>query len=153
MWATRAMQKRLSHFNPMPRFNSYRYEFTAQPAGTHWYHSHTGFQREEGLYGPVIIRLPSELDIHSQLYDHDLSAHTFVLSDWYPEQAANRFQEMNHRRNPTMQPLQPLSGLINGKTKRYEVTNVDIRYSNALQNLPRLTWTYFSLYSGTERTV
>ena len=101
--------------------NCFRYEFTAHPAGTHWYHSHTGLQRDEGLYGAVIVRLPTEMEVHRQQYDYDLSEHTMIITDWYPQPATNRFLEMNHRRNPALQPLLPFSGLINGKTKKYEV--------------------------------
>ena len=35
------------------------YEFTAEPAGTHWYHSHHGAQRSDGLHGALIV-LPKE---------------------------------------------------------------------------------------------
>ena len=100
----------------------HRYEFKADPAGTHYYHSHSGTQREEGLYGAVIVRQPLDDEVHSQLYDHDKSEHTFIVTDWYPQPGYNRFLEINHRRDTKIQALQPLSGLINGKTRRYEVS-------------------------------
>lgn len=31
------------------------YKFKANELGTHWYHSHSGVQRTEGLYGPLIV--------------------------------------------------------------------------------------------------
>jgi len=31
------------------------YEFTATPAGTHWYHSHSGTQYADGQYGALIV--------------------------------------------------------------------------------------------------
>ena len=33
-----------------------RYIFRANPPGTHWYHSHTLFQRDEGIVGALIVR-------------------------------------------------------------------------------------------------
>ncbi|XP_021370300.1 laccase-3-like isoform X2 [Mizuhopecten yessoensis] len=35
---------------------SFTYEFTAEPKGTYWYHSHVGSQRTKGLNGALIIR-------------------------------------------------------------------------------------------------
>ena len=35
---------------------SFRYMFKAVPSGTYWYHSHTGTQLSDGLYGGLIIR-------------------------------------------------------------------------------------------------
>ena len=34
---------------PIEPGGSFTYEFVAEPAGTHWYHSHTGVQYSEGL--------------------------------------------------------------------------------------------------------
>ncbi|XP_078590744.1 uncharacterized protein LOC144870452 isoform X1 [Branchiostoma floridae x Branchiostoma japonicum] len=38
----------------MPR-ESFVYRFRAEPAGTHFYHSHLGTQREDGLFGALIV--------------------------------------------------------------------------------------------------
>jgi FtsP/CotA-like multicopper oxidase with cupredoxin domain len=34
---------------------SFVYEFVAEPAGTHWYHSHFGVQYGNGLFGPFVV--------------------------------------------------------------------------------------------------
>jgi FtsP/CotA-like multicopper oxidase with cupredoxin domain len=44
---------------PIPPGEDFTYEFTATPAGTHWYHSHTGVQYSDGLFGPLIIDEPT----------------------------------------------------------------------------------------------
>ena len=31
------------------------YRFKAEPVGTHWYHSHHGAQRSDGMYGAFIV--------------------------------------------------------------------------------------------------
>ena len=36
--------------------NDYRYIFRAHPSGTHWYHSHVGLQRDEGIFGALIVK-------------------------------------------------------------------------------------------------
>lgn len=51
------------------------YEFEAKPAGTYIYHSHAGYQLDQGLYGPLIIE-PSKEEIP---YDRE---YTLMLEDW-----------------------------------------------------------------------
>ena len=41
-----------------------RYKFIANPGGTHWYHAHAAFQREDGLYGKLVVRVPKEENVH-----------------------------------------------------------------------------------------
>ena len=38
-----------------PPGETYTYRFTVQQAGTYWYHSHSGFQEQRGVYGPLVI--------------------------------------------------------------------------------------------------
>lgn len=56
--------------------DSYRYRFTLKQSGTYWYHSHSGFQEQTGLYGPLIVD-PAEPEPFS--YDRE---HVVMLSDW-----------------------------------------------------------------------
>lgn len=55
---------------------SYRYRFTLKQSGTYWYHSHSGFQEQTGLYGPLIVD-PAEPEPFG--YDRE---HVVMLSDW-----------------------------------------------------------------------
>lgn len=41
---------------------TFDYIFQASPMGTHWYHSHVGLQRTEGLYGALVVRGDSPPD-------------------------------------------------------------------------------------------
>ncbi len=34
---------------------TFEYRFDVQQSGTYWYHSHSGFQEQTGLYGAIII--------------------------------------------------------------------------------------------------
>jgi len=36
---------------PIWPLQKFTYRFIAEPAGTHWYHSHQGTQKIDGLYG------------------------------------------------------------------------------------------------------
>jgi FtsP/CotA-like multicopper oxidase with cupredoxin domain len=52
------------------------YEFPLRHAGTYWYHSHTGFQKQRGLFGSIIVH-PRRGERHR--VDRDV---VLVLSDW-----------------------------------------------------------------------
>ncbi|KAF2998521.1 hypothetical protein E8E13_004478 [Curvularia kusanoi] len=61
--------------------DSYTYSFVANPAGTHWYHSHNKGQYPDGLRGKMVIHdtaWESSLGIDSQM--------TYSMSDWYHRQ-------------------------------------------------------------------
>ena len=58
---------------------SFTYRFTVRQAGTYWYHSHSGFQHQRGLYGPLIVE-PSAPEPFT--YDRE---HVVMLTDWTDE--------------------------------------------------------------------
>ena len=55
---------------------TYVYRFRAAQSGTYWYHSHSGYQEQTGLYGSIIIE-PRQAD--PVRYDRD---YIVLLSDW-----------------------------------------------------------------------
>jgi len=55
---------------------SFSYQFRIQQSGTYWYHSHSRFQEQTGLYGPIIIE-PAGGERHA--VDRD---YVVLLSDW-----------------------------------------------------------------------
>ncbi|KAL1596938.1 hypothetical protein SLS59_007681 [Nothophoma quercina] len=66
---------------PIMPGDSYTYTFVANPAGTHWYHSHDKGQYPDGLRGKMVIHdktWESSLQIDSQA--------TYSMSDWYHRQ-------------------------------------------------------------------
>ena len=42
-------------FPGIPARSTFVYEFPVVQSGTYWYHSHSGFQEQVGLYGPIVI--------------------------------------------------------------------------------------------------
>ena len=60
---------------PIPAGESFVYEFEATPAGTHWYHSHTGVQYGDGLFGPLIVDEPTP----PARYDRE---EIVLINDW-----------------------------------------------------------------------
>ncbi len=63
-------------FAGIPSGGDYLYRFKVNQAGTYWYHAHSRFQEQTGLYGPIVIerrggeRFPTERD------------YVVMLSDW-----------------------------------------------------------------------
>ena len=41
---------------PIPAGTTHLYKFPIKQHGTHWYHSHTGFQEQAGMYGALILK-------------------------------------------------------------------------------------------------
>ena len=63
-------------FDGILRGESYHYRFAVRQAGTYWYHSHSAFQEQVGLYGALVID-PAEPEPFS--YDRD---YVVLVSDW-----------------------------------------------------------------------
>ncbi|WCL53372.1 copper resistance system multicopper oxidase [Gimibacter soli] len=55
---------------------TFTYHFPVRQSGTYWYHSHSGLQEQDGLYGPLVID-PAGAD--PVAYDRE---YVLVLSDW-----------------------------------------------------------------------
>lgn len=75
---------------------TFTYEFDVNQSGTYWYHSHSGFQEQTGLYGALIIE-PKEPEPFS--YDRD---YVVMLSDWSdtpPERIFANLKKMSHYYN------------------------------------------------------
>ncbi|NQZ32285.1 MAG: copper resistance system multicopper oxidase [Oceanospirillaceae bacterium] len=75
---------------------TYEYQFTVNQSGTYWYHSHSGFQEQTGIYGAIVIE-PKEPD--PVAYDRD---HVVLLSDWtdeIPEKIYAKLKKMSHYYN------------------------------------------------------
>ena len=70
---------------------TYVYRFEVRQAGTYWYHSHSGFQEQLGLYGPLVIepREPSPFK-----YDRE---HVVMLTDWTDESPSRVFAKLKKR--------------------------------------------------------
>lgn len=55
---------------------TYNYQFEVKQNGTYWYHSHSGFQEQRGVYGAIVIEPREESPVK---YDRE---HVVLLSDW-----------------------------------------------------------------------
>ena len=126
---------------PISPGQSFTYQFVADPAGTHWYHSHLSNQRADGLYGAIIVHREKPRLPHFEL----------AISDWYHAtstelETSNPYKTYDRGSGPfhfqtidkdhsfdgvKLSSLRYVSGLINGRGRyegnrapltRYEVT-------------------------------
>ena len=84
---------------------AFQYRFQLRQSGTYWYHSHSGFQEQTGLYGAIVIEPRRPDPIAS---DRD---YTVLLSDWTDEDPMRVFNKLkampdyyNHNQ-PSVQSL------------------------------------------------
>ncbi|KMS51867.1 copper-binding protein [Novosphingobium barchaimii LL02] len=85
------------------------YEFPLTHAGTFWYHSHSGMQEAEGLFGPIVID-PAGADPIACDREHVL-----VLSDWSPIHPHEQMRRLKMMGGYFNRQRQTLSGLLAGK--------------------------------------
>ncbi len=78
-------------FNGIGPGETYVYRIKVRQAGTYWYHSHSGFQEQRGLYGPLVIeaREPEPF-----AYDR---AHVVMLTDWTDERPERVMAKLKKR--------------------------------------------------------
>ncbi|MGE4416948.1 MAG: copper resistance system multicopper oxidase [Marinobacterium sp.] len=67
---------------------TYTYRFPIKQAGTYWYHSHSGFQEQEGIYGPIVIE-PANREPFK--FDRE---YVVMLSDWSAETGNQIFSNL-----------------------------------------------------------
>jgi len=78
-------------FRGIPPNETYVYRFKVKQGGTYWYHSHSGFQEQLGLYGPLVIDpiAPAPFE-----YDRE---HVVMLTDWTDERPSRVFGKLKKR--------------------------------------------------------
>jgi len=72
---------------------TFTYRFKVRQAGTYWYHSHSGFQEQTGLYGAIIIDPSNAETIRA---DRD---YVVQLSDWTDEDPMTVFAKLKKHSN------------------------------------------------------
>ena len=140
---------------PITPGSVFRYTFTANPAGTHWYHSHVGTQRVDGCFGAFIVREKTDTkeEVREEIGDFEDTPeqHTITLLDFlredsfgayvkvksilpfYSEKRLENVPHQSDRFIPNMRtidgsklgPMPYWSGLINGKG-RYNSTTYNL---------------------------
>ncbi|WP_052573545.1 multicopper oxidase domain-containing protein [Haloferula sp. BvORR071] len=64
---------------PIKAGTTHTFEFPLKHSGTYWYHSHTGLQEQQGVYGSIVIEPKGGEPVHAA------REQVVVLSDWTTE--------------------------------------------------------------------
>ena len=83
-------------FDGIRRGEAYQYRFEVRQNGTYWYHSHSAFQEQAGLYGAMVIEAAEPEPF---AYDRD---YVVLLTDWTdldPAALFRRLKEMSDHDN------------------------------------------------------
>ncbi|AHY42323.1 copper resistance system multicopper oxidase [Stutzerimonas decontaminans] len=107
----------------------YQYRFKVKQSGTYWYHSHSGFQEQLGVYGPLIID-PREPEPFS--YERD---YVVFLSDWTDESPARVLAKLKKRSDYYNQGRRTLGDFINDVADNGWRDTVSERWAWAKMNM------------------
>jgi CopA family copper-resistance protein len=68
--------------------DTFTYSFRVRQNGTYWYHSHSGFEEQKGLYGALVIDAAEPPRVK---YDRE---HVILLSDWTDDDPRRIFAKL-----------------------------------------------------------
>ncbi len=85
---------------------TFTYRFPIVQAGTYWYHSHSGFQEQEGVYGAIAIE-PAKREPFR--YDRE---YVVMLSDWSAETGEQIFSNLKGQSDYYNYSQQTLGGFL-----------------------------------------
>ena len=141
-----------------PARSSFRYIFQALNTGTYWYHSHTGAQRTDGLFGSLVIKETPDLIAKAEAepgvgeFIDQPDKYTLSFLDWQvkssdeifteletgvrfydsfqvPNSDATRYTPTTSQDGADVGPVSYWSGLINGKGRHESVNYTQSRLS------------------------
>jgi len=78
-------------FPGIPAGQTFTYRIPVKQSGTYWYHSHSRFQEQTGLYGPLVIEPREQGPVQ---YDRD---YVIILSDWTDEDPETLFSNLKQQ--------------------------------------------------------
>jgi len=75
-------------FDGIPSGETFTYRFKVRQHGTYWYHSHSGFQEQTGVYGAIVIKPRRKEPFR---FDKD---YVVLLSDWSDEKPTTIYKKL-----------------------------------------------------------
>ncbi|KIX09093.1 uncharacterized protein Z518_00171 [Rhinocladiella mackenziei CBS 650.93] len=100
---------------PVPPGESFLYNFTIgeEEFGTFWYHGHDKVQRDDGLYGGLVVHRPGEQGNEKDQYNYDQEI-LLLIGDWYHRSSPEVLGWYMNSRSFGSEPV-PDSVLVNGQ--------------------------------------
>ncbi len=124
----------------------FTYIFNATPPGTHWYHSHAGAQRTDGLFGALIVRESPENQLMVQTEIGKLldlenftlpeQEHTLTFLDWQRESSLSLFVQLHSTLG--FYPTQPIGSIPNQASRTFLYSRT--RSSDGIEVGPSPFW-------------
>ncbi|KIX96822.1 uncharacterized protein Z520_07542 [Fonsecaea multimorphosa CBS 102226] len=101
--------------DPIPEGESYLYNFTIaeEEFGTFWYHGHEKTQRDDGLYGGLVVHRPLDQLNEKEIYRYDEEI-LLLVGDWYHRPSTEVLRWYMNSRSFGNEPV-PDSLVVNGK--------------------------------------
>lgn len=119
---------------PIPPRQTYVYEYPIRQTGTYWYHSHYGFQEQQGMYGAFVVEEAND----PVRADHDA---VVLLGDWLHEPPAAVFAALRKGKEPPPGGggMAPMAGMA----MKGGADLSDVKYPSFLLNgrAPASPWT------------
>ncbi|MET0505984.1 MAG: copper resistance system multicopper oxidase [Luteibacter sp.] len=78
-------------FDGIPAGSTFTYRLPLKQSGTYWYHAHSRFQEQSGLYGAIVIE-PRDGERHAAERDYVL-----LISDWTDEDPEHVYARLRSR--------------------------------------------------------
>jgi FtsP/CotA-like multicopper oxidase with cupredoxin domain len=100
-------------FPGIPPRSTFFYEFPVVQNGTYWFHGHSGFQIQEGLYGPIII---DPRDADPVACDRE---HVVVLSDFSFIRPGRILTKLKQEGGVFNYQRQTIAGLLAGRDQTF----------------------------------
>ena len=107
----------------------YEYRFRVKQSGTYWYHSHSGFQEQLGVYGPLVID-PQEPEPFT--YERD---YVVMLTDWTDESPARVLDKLKKQSDYYNRGRRTLGDFINDVAEQGWRETVGNRWAWAKMNM------------------
>ncbi|CAG9122108.1 unnamed protein product [Plutella xylostella] len=95
---------------PISPLSTFRYNFTASNPGTHFWHSHSGLQRTDGMAGAFIVRKTRSREPNG-FYDYDKSEHVMLVTDWLHETTVAKYTDHHHSTGDNKPPALLVNGV------------------------------------------
>jgi CopA family copper-resistance protein len=135
-------------YNGIKSGETFTYQFKVQQSGTYWYHSHSGYQEQKGMYGSIVIE-PKQRDPYQ--YDRD---YVVMLSDWSdenPNRIYAKLKKLSHYYNFNERTTADLFREIkeNGVAKTWQSRKMWNQMRMSTRDLSDVTgYTYTYLMNG-----
>ncbi|HEY8517070.1 MAG TPA: multicopper oxidase domain-containing protein [Candidatus Binatia bacterium] len=137
---------------PIAPRGTYVYEYPIRQSGTYWYHSHVGFQEQQGMFGAFVIEAKDD----PVRAEHDV---VVLMSDWLHRSPMQVFEELRGKKNGDESGAAANAGGANAAEPRgnggatpgmkmdasgAKPDLADVKYSSFLLNgkAPNAPWTF-----------